>query len=1160
MVSNILWALLLLAIGACVGAWLALRMREPLERLIESIRTFRRGTEDAPSVPGPIPIPIKGQDEPAAEPTTIDELAPALKEAFDQALSPQRLLEDPEFERAVQSLAKDTFSDEALYDCATLYQPGLSCAALEALARRESGPGLYRHLFSQINSHPWVRFFVLRGLDTLSLPTKKLIPTVLTHLDETWYDEDNHPVRYYHDLIRRFIEERLKKGDKPAFSEEQMGKIPEELVDSLDEMLLDLGEKLTGTLLRQLRAFREAWVDVEFLKSVGDVWGAHEARDPFLIAHDSFLRDVQKLEAELEKQPPPSMLLVGESGVGKTALIRLLAKRAMEKGWTVFEAGYNELLAGQSYVGSLEGRLRDLTQRIGGKKKVLWVIPDFHALEWAGRHSKSDYSILDFLIPEMERGNVTVIGEVQPAPFEGLLLAKPQVLRAMDLVRVAPLPQQMTLELARSWLTHVTGGRSAASDEVIEEAWQLSEHYFKDRAAPGNLLRLLQLTWQRLSDKAEGGGGPVTLRIEDLVQTLVRLTGLPSSILDERLPLDLAGLRSFFLSRVIGQQEAVDCLVDRVAMIKAGLTDPTRPQGVFLFAGPTGTGKTEIAKALAEYLFGSPDRLIRLDMSEFQSPESLQLLQGDVAGKTEGALVDHIRKQPFSVILLDEFEKASPNVWDLFLQVFDDGRLTDRRGNTADFRHAIVIMTSNLGAVIPTGASLGFTPETGQFNPRDVERSIQQAFRKEFLNRIDRIVVFQPLARETMRNILLKELNTVLRRRGLRRRTWAVEWDDSAIEFLLEKGFTPDMGARPLKRAIEDHVLTRLATTIVDRDYPQGDQFLFVRSGGRSIEVEFVDPDAPEKDAYPPWPQTDRPAPASPSRLEEIALDPAGTPEEIELLRSSFERLAKEIEAEAWKGDKAKSLAMTSERDFWDAPNRYSVLGRIEVLDRIETGFTTARSLLDRLDGSRVGRRNRFPVDLVRRLAERLYLLERACSGLRAEHSQDAFLVVDPGADTAREDIAAEEFAHQLASMYQEWASRRGMKTEVLEKRSSGALRVSRVMIAISGFGAYPILAQENGLHVLESPADKGKSPFERVKIRVRVVPQPDEPVGVVHKTALEQAQAAFAARPAADLQVVRRYRKEPSPLVRDSVRGWKTGRWDKVFAGNFDLFPAARD
>src|SRR5205085_8518925 len=215
------------------------------------------------------------------------------------------------------------------------------------------------------------------------------------------------------------------------------------------------------------------------------------------------------------------------------------------------------------------------------------------------------------------------------------------------------------------------------------------------------------------------------------------------------------------------------------------------------------------------------------------------------------ALVNLIRKQPFSVVLLDEFEKAHPAVWDLFLQVFDDGRLTDRRGNTADFRHCVVIMTSNLGATLPHGASIGFSQEQAQFAAASVERAVGRAFRREFVNRIDRVVVFRPLGRGVMRDLLRKELTDVLTRRGLRTRQWAVEWDESAIEFLLEKGFTADLGARPLKRAVERYLLSPLAMTIVNHQFPEGDQFLFVRSSadGAALDVQFVDPDAPEEDS-----------------------------------------------------------------------------------------------------------------------------------------------------------------------------------------------------------------------------------------------------------------------------------------------------------------------
>src|SRR4030095_411765 len=217
---------------------------------------------------------------------------------------------------------------------------------------------------------------------------------------------------------------------------------------------------------------------------------------------------------------------------------------------------------------------------------------------------------------------------------------------------------------------------------------------------------------------------------------------------------------------------------------------------------------------------------------------------GTMDPEVNEALVDHVRKQPFSAVLLDEFEKEHEKIWDVFLQVFDDGRLTDRRGNTVDFRHTIIILTSNLGGVIPSGLSLGFSKDHEGFRPATVGRAVGKTFRKEFLNRIDRMVVFRPLSREVMRQILQKELALAFQRRGLRTRNWAVEWDESAVEFLLSKGFTEDLGARPLKRAIDRYLLSPLATTIVNRQVPEGDQFLFVTALGDQLRGGFVGPAA----------------------------------------------------------------------------------------------------------------------------------------------------------------------------------------------------------------------------------------------------------------------------------------------------------------------------
>ncbi|MET0646913.1 MAG: AAA family ATPase [Pyrinomonadaceae bacterium] len=1095
------------------------------------------------------------QTETGDEPADVYAVARGIEDFFNDTTHPRELLGHDGFRRGVELSLGAEATTHGLLARASEGNALLACISLEALARREGDDELVvEGVLRDINAYYyWPRFYALRALAAHAGARRSVLAPLLARLNSTW--REPMPLQ----ALREFVAERVAAGDalgtRDLADEAEALKLDAEQWDEVCATLDAIAAQLPAAARAELSQWQGSRQTAEFVKSIGRVWDNNGAG---VFVLDAVAARVSELEAAFKREPARSVLLVGESGTGKTALVRALAARLGADGWLVFEAAPAEVLAGQSYIGQIEERVQAIVRQLQDKR-VLWVMPNFHEALWAGRHRYSPTGLLDLLLPHIESGAVRLVGEVPARAFEQLVRLRPRLRTAMQTCRVAPLSDDETVELGRRWAERrnsVEGEASPApraSERTLREALQLAKQYLDDKAAPGNLLLLLDATDRRLN--AEGRAAE-EVRLDDLLVTLSHLTGLPVQMLDEREGLDLSELRAFFERRVLGQPEAVECLVERVAMIKAGLTDPTRPQGVFLFVGPTGTGKTEIAKTLADFLFGSPERMLRLDMSELQTWES----QGRILGESDetsdsAALVNQIRKQPFSVVLLDEFEKAHPSVWDLFLQVFDDGRLTDRRGNTADFRHSVIILTSNLGATLPHGASVGFSQEQAQFAAGSVERAVGRAFRREFVNRIDRVVVFRPLGRGVMRDLLRKELNDVLTRRGLRTRQWAVEWDESAVEFLLEKGFTADLGARPLKRAVERYLLSPLALTIVNHQFPEGDQFLFVRSSpdAQSLDVQFVDPDAPahadaaaeEVDEL----SFDEEA-ARELRLESIALDPKGVPEELRFLQEQYDAVASRVDADGWRARKEGALREMQSSDFWSAPARFSVLGSIEYMDRIEAGLDTAGSLLARLRGNR----KRLPSDLVARLAEQLYLVDSACRGMAEGDARDAFLLVtasrEPGADRARSD----DFARTLARMYRRWAERRRMRLELIEEHDGAGADEYRALFAVSGYAAHTILRHEAGLHVFETPQDE-KSSFKRATASVRVVGQPEEPPGRGPAALREQAERALSTEAQApQQQVVRRYREEPSPLVRDSVRGWRTGRLERVLDGDFDL------
>ena len=1065
------------------------------------------------------------------------EIADQVEEYFSKTAHPKDLLNAPDLKRGIEIINDSDISDDELIKYCSGENILIACIASEALRNRKPDERTIKQIINSLpNTYMWPLYFALQIIAKSKEP---VIAASLVHA-QPWWQENKLVIQIFND----FISERIKGGENPSFGSLING-LNDARANSIFHFLSLLDGETIEDLLEEFEYRESVQLDLDYLNTVGRIWKGL-GQDEILV-QNKYCRQIEaKLAESFFKPPKRSILLTGEPGTGKSAVLKMFFKKLQQKGWHVFEASAADILAGQIYIGELEERIQTLLKKLDAGKSVVWYIPNLYELHYAGKHRYSPTGVLDMLLPFIESGNLKIIAEISHAANEKLGRENKQLHRMLEIVSLKPQDDSDTLSLVKEWIGRKQkkgGAGLQISGPVLNEALFLAKQFLNDLETPGNLFQFIKIAERQLLIE---GRTDEEITPDDLYAALSQLTGLPRSILDDKEGLDLEELRNVFSRSVLGQPEAVECLVERTAMIKAGLTDSSRPFGVFLFAGPTGTGKTEIVKTLTQFLFGSADRMIRLDMSEFMEPDSIDRILGGLGKHSDTeALVNLIRRQPFSIVLLDEFEKAHRNVWDLFLQVFDDGRLTDRKGNAADFRHTIIIMTSNLGAVINAGPGIGFDNAADGFSLSLVEKNIANTFRPEFLNRIDRVVIFRPLDRAVMRNILFKELNSTLLRRGLRTKEWAVEWEDSAVNFLLEKGFTKDLGARPLKRAIERYLLSPLALTIVDHKFPEGDQFLFVKSSGREIQVEFIDPDA--SDDLTAAPAGDNlETEAAPLSLKTILLDPKNSRQQLDYIKKFHKELEEKIESSSWEDLKSHLISHISSKDFWDSADRYEILSNAEYMDRIEAGLQTAKSLMNRISNTSQS------AGVFARLVQQLYLLNEAYECFNSQCPKDVFLKIETNPNTEAVSDALTFYAKQLREMYLAWAKKRGMKYKILQENINSGLHNYTFILAVSGFGAYSILSDENGIHVFEKP--KKERTFEKFNVKVTALPQ-QETVDTVYEDLLVQAQNIFHSAGQSSSKVVRRYRREPSPLVKDNSKNWRTGRIDRVLAGDFDLF-----
>lgn len=544
-----------------------------------------------------------------------------------------------------------------------------------------------------------------------------------------------------------------------------------------------------------------------------------------------------KLADALGGRTPRSVLLVGPSGCGKTAAIHELVrnKSKLRLGSATFWSSDGpRLVAGKSGFGMWQEHCQNLAREASHERATLHLGNLFELME-VGKSEHNQQGVASFLRPYIARGDLQIIVECAPEQLSLIERADPHLLEVLFQIQAREPDVDAGRLILMNCAAHISENeRAVITDDGLETLDRLHRRYASYSAYPGRPLRFLK---NAIGDKTRAEfaqpnfPNPETMLAEkskpevplpakpldasDITAAFSRETGLPLFMLDDAIPLDLSATRARFAANVIGQREAVDLVCDQIATVKARLSRPRKPIASLMFIGPTGVGKTEMAKALAEFLFGDRERLTRFDMSEFGDEPAVQRLIGG-ASQSEGLMTAKVREQPFSVILLDEFEKADPSFYDLMLQVLGEGRLTDSAGRVADFSNALIIMTSNLGAASFQKGAAGFVANSNaRRDARDhFSREVQTFLRPEMFNRIDRIVPFAPLDEETVLAIARREIDLIRKRDGIALRDVSLEVSEGAIRHLATGGFDVRYGARPLKRTIELEMLAPLSDGI----------------------------------------------------------------------------------------------------------------------------------------------------------------------------------------------------------------------------------------------------------------------------------------------------------------------------------------------------------
>ncbi|GMV99554.1 MAG: ATPase AAA [Candidatus Hydrogenedentota bacterium] len=550
-------------------------------------------------------------------------------------------------------------------------------------------------------------------------------------------------------------------------------------------------------------------------------------------------QDIMTMVEILARKTKNNVMLVGEAGVGKTRVVEGLAASIVTGGmggilpnYRILELSLAALTAGTQYRGQFEEKLLKLLEKLKSDDKTVLFIDEAHLIMGSGSVEGGTMDLANMLKPALARGEIRCIGATTMAEYRKFIEKDPAMERRFQLVRIEPLSTAATYDVLKKMRPSLEKHHQCKiSKTALKAAIELTERYMPNRQLPDKAIDVLDQACSRyrlkqvaaksnpkLFESSQSGDDEDKVRPHDVRKVVSRATGIPIEDITAEERVRLSDLERKLNRRIIGQEEAVAKVVAAVKKSRAGLGARNRPESVMMFLGPTGVGKTQLAKELSKFLFGSTNHLITFDMSEYLEEHSVSRLLGAppgyVGSDEEGRLTAAVRNAPFSVLLFDEVEKAHRRIFDIFLPILDEGRLKDSRGRMVDFRHCIILFTSNIGAE--------FAKRGGDTEDRHVLLdALHKHFRPEFINRIDEIVPFYPLVFEDIRKVLQVSLRDAQKRlmdKGMKLRVY-----QRAYEFLAEQGYDAKFGARELNRTVERLVVQPVSEAIIDGRFANGD-------------------------------------------------------------------------------------------------------------------------------------------------------------------------------------------------------------------------------------------------------------------------------------------------------------------------------------------------